>query len=94
MTMANLYFCQPHSRNQGTLRAVLSLEECKILIAPQSAAYVGDQFPAALLGLDADKDYAVLRVDKDEADSVWRSGFHRLDGDLMELNGRLITLAK
>jgi len=92
--MANLYFCQPHSENQGTLRAVLSLLECSCLIAPQSATYVGDQFPTSLCGSTADKEYALLSVAKEESNANWRSGFYRLHADLMELNGKLITLDK
>ena len=92
--MANLYFCQPHSRYQQTLRAVLSLEECRCLIVSQlSVTYVGYQFPTALGG-QADKDYAVLWIDKDEDDAEWHLGFYRLGIDLMELNSRLNTLDK
>ncbi len=32
--MPNLYFCQPHARNQGMLRAVLSIHECERVITP------------------------------------------------------------
>ncbi|HXM94739.1 MAG TPA: hypothetical protein VOA64_10910 [Candidatus Dormibacteraeota bacterium] len=55
--------------------------------------YVGYQFPTALGG-QADKDYAVLWIDKDEDDAEWHLGFYRLGIDLMELNRRLNTSDK
>jgi hypothetical protein len=92
--MPNLYFCQPHARNQGMLRAVVTLEDCKYLAAPNSVIYVGEQFPA--IGDKPSKavDFAVLRVSADEADGDWRSGFYRVDADLMELNAILLRLAR
>ncbi len=32
--MASLYFCQPHTQNQGMLRAILNREDCQHLAAP------------------------------------------------------------
>src|ERR1700731_4458451 len=72
--MPNLYFCQPHAQNQGMLRAVLTLDDCKYLVAPNSAVYVGDKFPAIANKRDSAADFAVLRVSAEEADGNWRSG--------------------
>jgi hypothetical protein len=92
--MPNLYFCQPHAQNQGMLRAVLTLDDCKYLVAPNSAVYVGDKFPAIANKRDAAADFAVLSVSAAEADGDWRSGFYRFDADLMEINAILLRLAR
>jgi hypothetical protein len=91
--MPNLYFCQPHAQNQGMLRAVVSLEDCKYLAAPNSVVYVGEQFPA-IADKGKEADFAVLRISAEEADGDWRSGFYRVDADLMELNSILLRLAR
>jgi hypothetical protein len=92
--MPNLYFCQPHAQNQGMLRAVISLEDCRHLIAPRSATYVGDQFPSVGDGHGKSADFAVFSVSPDEADAEWRPGYYRFEADLMELNAQLLTLAR
>jgi hypothetical protein len=90
--MPNLYFCQPHAKNQGMLRAVLSVDDCKYLVAPNSAVYVGEKFPVVASKPAAD--FAVLSVSAAEANANWRSGFYRFDADLMELNAVLLRLAR
>jgi hypothetical protein len=92
--MASLYFCQPHTQNQGMLRAVLNREDCQHLAAPGRITYLGNEFPALTSGATPTRDFAVLKVDVEEADSKWRSGFYRVDADLMELNTVLLTLAR
>jgi hypothetical protein len=92
--MPNLYFCQPHAQNQGMLRAVISLEDCKHLVAPQSATYLGDQFPKVCDNPAKSADFAVLGISADEADSEWRPGYYRFEADLMALNAQLLTLAR
>ena len=94
--MASLYFCQPHTQNQGMLRAVLNREDCKHLAAPGAITYVGAEFPnlSSGRGQQQQRDFAVLKVDAEEADTQWRSGFYRVDADLMELNSVLLTLAR
>jgi hypothetical protein len=90
--MPNLYFCQPHAKNQGMLRAVLSVDDCKYLVAPKSAVYVGEKFP--VVASKPAVDFAVLSVSAAEADDNWRSGYYRFDADLMELNAVLLRLAR
>jgi len=90
--MASLYFCQPHTKNQGMLRAVLNREDCQHLASPGHITYLGDEFPSFANG--SPQDFAVLKVDAEEADTKWRSGFYRVDADLMELNTLLLTLAR
>jgi hypothetical protein len=92
--MASLYFCQPHAQNQGMLRAVLNREDCQHLAAPGRITYLGEEFPSLANGARQDRDFAVLKVDAEEADTKWRSGFYRVDADLMELNTVLLTLAR
>ena len=91
--MASLYFCQPHTQNQGMLRAVLTREDCQHLAAPSAITYLGDEFPDFAKD-HRTGDFAVLKVDAEEADTKWRSGFYRVDADLMELNSVLLTLAR
>jgi hypothetical protein len=92
--MPNLYFCQPHAQNQGMLRAVISLEDCRHLVAPNSATYLGDQFPKVCDMPGKCVDFAVLGISPDEADAEWRPGYYRFEADLMELNAQLLTLAR
>jgi hypothetical protein len=91
--MANLYFCQPHARNQGMLRAVLSREDCETLVGSGSAVFLGDKFPS-LADSQGIADFAVLKIADDEANAEWRSGFYRLEADLVELNTTLMNLAR
>ena len=90
--MPSLYFCQPHARNQGMLRAVLSPRDCDRVTSRATVTYVGEQFPAPAASVDS-RDFAVLRVGSEETTPQWRSGFYRLDSDLMELNQALRDLS-
>jgi hypothetical protein len=92
--MPNLYFCQPHTQNQGTLRAVISHDDCKYLVEPSLATYVGEDFPKVsdLHGQKAD--FAVLGFSADEATAEWRRGYYRFEADLMELNAQILKLAR
>ncbi len=92
--MASLYFCQPHTQNQGMLRAVLTRDDCQHLAAPSAITYLGDEFPNFAKEHRTERDFAVLKVDAEEADTKWRSGFYRVDADLMELNSVLLSLAR
>jgi hypothetical protein len=92
--MPNLYFCQPHAQNQGMLRAVISLEDCRHLAAPEKVTYLGEEFPKLGDAAGQLPDFAVLGVTADEADAQWRPGYYRVDADLMELNAQLLTLAR
>ena len=92
--MASLYFCQPHTQNQGMLRAVLNREDCQHLAKPGAITYLVEEFPKLANGHQQGRDFAVLKVEAEEADAKWRSGFYRVDADLMELNSVLLTLAR
>jgi hypothetical protein len=92
--MASLYFCQPHTQNQGMLRAVLNREDCQHLASPGAITYLGEEFPNLANCEPQERDFAILRVDAEEADAKWRSGFYRVDADLMQLNSVLLTLAR
>jgi len=64
----------------GTIASISRLQD----ISPIWAT----SFPSFANG--APKDFAVLKVDAEEADTEWRSGFYRVDADLMELNTVLL----
>jgi len=92
--MPNLYFCQPHAKNQGMLRAVLSINEFEAVIKQCRATYVGENFPR--LGNDSDmkEDFAVISFQAEETTSAWRKGYYRVDSDLDKLNESLLALAR
>jgi hypothetical protein len=92
--MPNLYFCQPHAKNQGMLRAVLSVHECERVLSQHPATYVGEQFPTVAGGLDATNDFAVISFRPEETTPAWRSGYYRLDSDLMQLNDAILQLSR
>ena len=90
--MPNLYFCQPHVRNQGILRAVLSVNECELVVSLHPATYVGDQFPELANEPRAANDFAVLNITSSETPAGLRPGYYRLDSDLTQLNESLLAL--
>ena len=92
--MPNLYFCQPHAKNQGMLRAVLSVHECDHVVSQHPATYVGEQFPAVVNGQGTANDFAVISFRADETTSAWRTGYYRLDSDLTKLNESLLQLSR
>lgn len=89
--MPNLYFCQPHAKNQGMLRAVLSVKECEQVVREYPATYVGEDFPR--LGEDhTGRDFAVISFRADETTATWKPGYYRLDSDLNQLNDAILQL--
>lgn len=92
--MPTLYFCQPHAKNQGMLRAVLSTNECERVVSQHPATYVGDQFPKLGNEQGGANDFAVLNITCDETPAGWRPGYYRLDSDLTQLNESLLALSR
>jgi hypothetical protein len=92
--MPNLYFCQPHAKNQGMLRAVLSVNECESVVREHAATYVGDEFPKLANEGGSASDFAVLKFPPNETPAGWRSGYYRLDSDLTKLNESLLALSR
>ena len=75
------------------LRAVLKRDDCRQLADPSTLVYLGEEFPNLSQVEQDARDFALLRVSAEEADSQWKCGYYRLDADLMELNARLLFLA-
>ena len=92
--MPNLYFCQPHAKNQGMLRAVLSINECERVTNEHPARYVGDQFPAVGNGNGSANDFAVISFRAEEITNKWRAGYYRLDSDLGKINEAILALSR
>jgi hypothetical protein len=92
--MPNLYFCQPHAKNQGMLRAVLSLNECEKVVSQHSVTFFGENFPSLSEGPSGTSDFAVLKFAQEETQGNWQPGFYRLDSDLGELNDVLRDLQR
>jgi len=92
--MPNLYFCQPHAKNQGMLRAVLSVNECDRVVSKHPVTFFGDRFPSLSEGLTDGGDFAVLKFAAEETVGDWRPGFYRLDSDLVALNDALRDLQR
>lgn len=91
--MPNLYFCQPHAKNQGMLRAVLSVKECERVVSNHRATYVGESFPRLGCGQEA-KDFVVISFRPDETAAGWRAGYYRVDSDLDKINELLLALSR
>jgi hypothetical protein len=92
--MPNLYFCQPHAKNQGMLRAVLSVNECDYVVSQHPATYVGQEFPRLANSNEGADDFAVISFRPEEITASWRSGYYRLDSDLNKLNEALLALSR
>ena len=92
--MPNLYFCQPHAKNQGMLRAVLSLNECEQVVRTRATTFFGENFPMQADTPTNAKDFAVLRFAAEETNEKWRPGFYRVDSDLTALNDALRELQR
>jgi hypothetical protein len=92
--MPNLYFCQPHAKNQGILRAVLSINECERVISAHPATYVGDQFPSLGNGNGSANDFAVISFRAEETTNGFRPGYYRLDSDLGKINEAILALPR
>jgi hypothetical protein len=92
--MPNLYFCQPHAKNQGMLRAVLSLNECESVVSQHRVTYVGERFPSAVNEQGSADDYAVISFLPDETTPQWRPGYYRFDSDLSKINEALMQLSR
>ena len=92
--MPNLYFCQPHAKNQGMLRAVLSVNECDRVVSKHPVTFFGDRFPSLSEGVTDGGDFAVLKFAAEETVGDWRPGFYRLDSDLVALNDALRDLQR
>lgn len=92
--MPNLYFCQPHAKNQGTLRAVLSIPECDRVVSEYPATYVGNEFPKLVNPQEVGHDFAILCFRPEETTTTWRSGYYRLDSDLTKLNETLLAISR
>ncbi len=75
--MPNLYFCQPHAKNQGMLRAVLSVHECERVVGRQHATYLGEQFPKVFNGPESAEDFALLSFHPDETAAAYRFRPHK-----------------
>ncbi|HEY6388322.1 MAG TPA: hypothetical protein VIX91_21795 [Candidatus Acidoferrum sp.] len=92
--MPNLYFCQPHAKNQGMLRAVLSINECERVVSKHPVTFFGDSFPSLSEEQTGAIDFAVLKFAAEETVGDWRPGFYRLDSDLAALNDALRDLQR
>jgi len=92
--MPNLYFCQPHAKNQGMLRAVLSVNECEAMVKQYHATYVGENFPRLGNDPEVKNDFALICFHEDEITAAWRPGYYRVDSDLDKLNESLLALAR
>jgi len=94
ISMPNLYFCQPHAKNQGMLRAVLSINECERVVREHPATYIGEQFPALGNGNGSANDFAVISFGAEETTNAWRPGYYRLDSDLTKINEAILALSR
>src|SRR5260370_9317713 len=92
--MPTLYFCQPHAKNQGMLRAVLSVNESERVVSQYAATFVGDQFPKLANEQSSASDFALLNFPPNETPAGWRSGHYRLDSAPPNPNESLLALSR
>jgi len=92
--MPNLYFCQPHAKNQGMLRAVLSVTECERVAKHYPLTYVGEKFPSVSDSPEGSSDFAIVSFTPEESSAPWRAGFYRVSSDLAALNEALRDLSR
>jgi hypothetical protein len=92
--MPSLYFYQSHAKNQGMLRAVLSVKECEQVVSRHPVHFFGDNFPTFADSSAATRDFAVLRFAAEETNGKWKPGFYRVDSDLNQLNDELRELQR
>ena len=76
------------------LRAVLSVNECDRVVSKHPVTFFGENFPSLSDGQTDAGDFAVLKFAADETVGNWRTGFYRLDSDLVELNDALRDLQR
>ncbi len=82
--MPNIYYCNGLANNDlGTLRVVLSWEECRNLLKLCSVEYAGLQFPTLAQGRASV--FAVLRILDEERGDEWQGGFYTFDGDILQI---------
>ena len=91
--MPSLYFYQSHAKNQGMLRAVLSVKECEQVVSRYPVHFFGENFPTFSDPATA-SDFAVLRFAAEETNGKWKPGFYRVDSDLNQLNDELRELQR
>jgi hypothetical protein len=89
--MPTLYFCQPRATSQGVLHAVLTWEECKTVLTPDLAHYVGKQFPDVSIQV---LDFALFHVAPAEAEGQWLAGYYRAETDIANLSAKIGALPK
>jgi hypothetical protein len=92
--MANLYFCQPHAKNQGMLRAILTLAELETMAREHQLTYIGSEFPILADSQEADHDFALLGVRSEETTPALRQGYYRIESDINSINEALLKLAR
>jgi hypothetical protein len=92
--MPNLYFCQPHAKNQGMLRAILSLPELESVVREHPLTYIGSEFPALDDTQFGDHDFALLGIHSEETTPALRPGYYRIESDLNSINEALLRLAR
>jgi len=90
--MPHLYFCEPDNQSHGTLRAVLSWEECDHVVDRASAIRLGDEFPVGSINANGQTTVAVLYVRPEEANEKWFAGFYRMNVEVTEITKTLRIL--
>src|ERR1700692_1547321 len=80
--MANVYYSYPSNR-RGTLRAVLSPEQVRVLLKAHSTRCAGQQFPMTAHTIH--DDFAILQVFEAEASDEYGAGFYLFDEDLVQI---------
>jgi hypothetical protein len=84
--MANVYYSYPSNR-RGTLRAVLSPEQVRVMLKEHSTRCAGKQFP--MTAHTTNDDFAILQVFEVEASKEYAAGFYLFDEAIMQIEEEL-----
>lgn len=84
--MANVYYSHPSNR-RGILRAVLSLEKVRVILAEYSIQSAGHHFP--MTTDTANNDFAILQLSELEASEEFAAGFYLFEENIEQIEAEL-----
>jgi hypothetical protein len=82
--MAKILYLDGGTRAQGTLRAVVSLDQLESLLSPAIVTHVSHDFPLA-----SDAPITLIEISHEEATATWPAGFCRVDASPTDFDERL-----
>ena len=84
--MANVYYSHPSNR-RGILRAVVSSEKVRAMLAEYATQSAGHHFP--MTADSANDDFAILQLFEVEASEKFAAGFYLFEEDIERIEAEL-----